>query len=50
MSDTSEVVIDLLKYPAYYVMLTNNLNSFKGKRRLEYVRWLKSIGLEVQPR
>lgn len=48
MSNTPVIV--LIDQPLYLVRLANNLNGFKGKRRLEYVAWLKSIGLEVKPR
>lgn len=47
MSNTCEV-INLLECDRYIEMLVNNLMSFRGKRKLEYVTWLKSIGLEIQ--
>lgn len=41
-------VINLLECDRYIEMLVSNLMSFRGKRKLEYVTWLKSIGLEIQ--
>lgn len=47
MSATSEVIV-LLAEQRYLDKLVANLQSFSGQRKLEYVGWLKSIGLEVK--
>jgi hypothetical protein len=48
MSDSC--VVNLFDDERYVERLVNILMSFRGKRKLEYVTWLKSIGLEVQYR
>lgn len=47
MNATSDVVL-LLAEQRYLDKLVANLQSFSGQRKLEYVGWLKSIGLEVK--
>lgn len=47
MSGTSEVVV-LFNEQRYIDRLVGILQGFSGQRKLEYVTWLKSIGLEVR--
>lgn len=46
MSNTS--VIKLVDDERYIARLESILRRLSGARKLEYVTWLKSIGLEVQ--
>lgn len=45
---SSGCVINLLEDSRYIDRLVSILVSMKGQRKLQYVQWLKSIGLEVQ--